>query len=96
MKKNVNKQVFAGILVAGLILFVLVPIASAQGSTTGDEEFMEIMEHIAEDLEEIHEDMHKVAFALRVVAFSTAAIAVFMFLILIVLFASFRKSGANK
>lgn len=96
MKSSVNKKAVASVLLAVLILFVLISTASAYGSITGDAEFMEIMEEIGHDLEHIHEDMHTVAFAMRVIALSTAAIAVLMFLILIVLFSSYRKSGTNK
>jgi hypothetical protein len=88
-----NNKVIAGIILAALIMFVFIPAASAHGDITGDADFMEIMEEIGHDLEHIHEDMHTVAFAMRVIAFSTAAIAGLMFLILVVLFMSYRKKA---
>ncbi len=93
MQDNRNVKKIAGVVLAALILFVFIPAASAHGDITGDEDFMEIMDGIGHDLEDIHEDMHTVAFAMRVIAFSTAAIAGLLFLILVVLFMSYRKKA---
>jgi hypothetical protein len=93
MKDNRSIKKITGVVLAVLILFVFIPAASADGDITGDKDFMEIMEEIGHDLEHIHEDMHTVAFAMRVIAFSTAAIAGLLFLILVVLFMSYRKKA---
>ena len=69
-----NKKRLMVVCCTLLLLAVLLGLTGVATAQEMDEDFMGIMEQIADDIEEIHEDMHKVSFALRLISYSSIGI----------------------
>ncbi len=57
------------VLILSALIVLLLPGIVAAG------EYLDVLEHIADDIEEIHEDMHKVVYFLRLMAYSSMVMA---------------------
>ncbi len=64
-----QNKIALSVVLSLLMLLVLPNVVLAAG------EYLEVLEHIAEDMEEIHHDMHKVVFFLRLMAYSSGIVA---------------------
>ena len=65
------------VLVFSSLLFTSPNIAEAA-------EYLDVLEHIAEDIEEIHEDMHKVVYFLRLMSYSSIVMALSLVALVVV------------
>jgi len=89
MNYDIKRKRFVLAIIVLVALFAITQglVASPVSANLAESaEFMEYMEHIAEDIEEIHEDMHVVAYNIRLLAYSNIAIAVFLLIGVIGLF----------
>ncbi len=89
MTFDIKRKRFVLAIIVLVALFVFTQgsfISPVSANLAESPEFMEYMEHIAEDIEEIHEDMHVVAYNIRWLAYSNIAIAVFLLIGVIGLF----------